>query len=65
MVRATQERNPGGHRRGCRGASEKRESVYFTDGAGCLRVMMPGGHERRLTDAEIEALAQQPIAKFS
>jgi hypothetical protein len=30
-----------------------------------LRVMMPGGHERRLTDAEIEALAQQPIAKFS
>lgn len=30
--------------------------VYFTDDAGCLCVLMPDGHERRLTDVEIEAL---------
>jgi hypothetical protein len=30
--------------------------VYFTDDAGCFCVTMPDGHERRLTDAEIEAL---------
>jgi hypothetical protein len=28
--------------------------VYFTDDAGCLCVLMPDGHQRRLTDAEIE-----------
>jgi hypothetical protein len=32
--------------------------VYFADDAGCLCVMMPDGHERRLTDAEIEALTR-------
>ncbi|MBM1173462.1 hypothetical protein [Microvirga arabica] len=32
--------------------------VYFTDGAGCLCVMMPDGYERRLTDVEIEALTR-------
>jgi hypothetical protein len=32
--------------------------VYFTDNAGCLCVMMPDGHERRLTDGEIEALTR-------
>ncbi|KFG69392.1 hypothetical protein [Microvirga sp. BSC39] len=32
--------------------------VYFTDDAGCLCVMMPDGHERRLTDGEIEALTR-------
>lgn len=39
--------------------------VYFTDDAGCLCVMMPDGHERRLIDAEIEALTRSPTAKFS
>ncbi len=32
--------------------------VYFTDDAGCLCVLMPDGHERRLTDAEIETLTR-------
>ena len=33
--------------------------VYFTDDAGCLCVlMMPDGHERRLTDGEIKALTR-------
>ena len=32
--------------------------VYFTDDAGCLCVMMPDGHERRLTDAEIETFTR-------
>jgi hypothetical protein len=32
--------------------------VYFADDAGCLCVMMPDGHERRLTDVEIEALTR-------
>ncbi len=32
--------------------------VYFTDDAGCLCGMMPDGHERRLTDGEIEALTR-------
>jgi hypothetical protein len=32
--------------------------VYFADDAGCLCVMMPDGHERRLTDFEIEALTR-------
>ncbi|KFG70851.1 hypothetical protein [Microvirga sp. BSC39] len=33
--------------------------VYFTDDAGCLCVlMMPDGHERRLTDVEIKALTR-------
>jgi hypothetical protein len=36
----------------------KGNPVYFSDDAGCLRVMMPDGHERRLTDDEIEALMQ-------
>lgn len=36
----------------------KGNSVYFADDAGCLRVRMPDGHERQLTDAEIEALAR-------
>ncbi len=36
----------------------KGNPVYFADDAGCLYVLMPDGHERRLTDAEIEALLQ-------
>ena len=32
--------------------------VYFTDDAGCLCVLMPDGHERRLTEAEIETLTR-------
>jgi hypothetical protein len=32
--------------------------VYFADDAGCLCVMMPDGHVRRLTDDEIEALTR-------
>jgi hypothetical protein len=32
--------------------------VYFTDDAGCLCVMMPDGHQRRLTDAEIETFTR-------
>ena len=32
--------------------------VNFTDDAGCLCVMMPDGHERRLTEAEIETLTR-------
>ncbi len=36
----------------------KGSPVYFSDDTGCLRVMMPDGHERRLTDAEIEAFTR-------
>lgn len=36
----------------------KGNPVYFTDDAGCLCVMMPDGHERRLTDGEIEVLTR-------
>lgn len=36
----------------------KGNPVYFADDAGCLCVMMPDGHERRLTDFEIEALTR-------
>jgi hypothetical protein len=36
----------------------KGNPVYFMDDAGCLCVIMPDGHERRLTDGEIEALTQ-------
>ena len=32
--------------------------VYFADDSGCLCVMMPGGHERWLTNVEIEALTR-------
>ena len=32
--------------------------VYFTDDTGCLCVMMPDGHERQLTEAEIETLTR-------
>jgi hypothetical protein len=32
--------------------------VYFTDDAGCLCVMMPDRHERRLNDVEIEDLTR-------
>lgn len=32
--------------------------VYFMDNAGCLCVMMPDGHERRLTDLKIEVLTR-------
>ena len=36
----------------------KGNPVYFADDAGCLCVLMPDGHERRLTDVEIEALTR-------
>jgi hypothetical protein len=36
----------------------KGNPVYFADDEGFLCVMMPDGHERRLTDAEIEALTR-------
>ncbi len=36
----------------------KGNPVYFADDAGCLCVMMPNGHERRLTDDEIEAFTR-------
>jgi hypothetical protein len=32
--------------------------VYFTDDTDCLCVMMPDGHERQLTEAEIETLTR-------
>jgi len=41
-----------------KGHQEAGNPVYFTDDAGCLCVMMPDGHERRLIDAEIEALTR-------
>jgi hypothetical protein len=37
--------------------------VYFTDDAGCLCVMMPDGHERRLTDLEIEVLTRSQVVR--
>ena len=36
----------------------KGNPVYLTDDAGCLCVLMPDGHERRLTNGEIEALTR-------
>jgi mevalonate pyrophosphate decarboxylase len=36
----------------------KGNPVYFTDDAGCLCVIMPDGHERRLTDDQIDALTR-------
>ena len=34
------------------------DPVYFTDDTGCLCVMMPDGHERQLTEAEVETLTR-------
>jgi hypothetical protein len=44
--------------RGCQRASKKGNPTYFADDEGFLCVMMPDGHERRLTDIEIKDLTR-------